>query len=54
MKETQEEQCEKCGAEIDSTRRVDYTLKDLTRVCETCFVKGTARAAENNEKFYIH
>lgn len=31
----------KCGAEIDPSRRVDFTLKDGTRVCESCFVKGT-------------
>jgi NMD protein affecting ribosome stability and mRNA decay len=34
--------CGKCGAEIDTTRRIDYTLKDGTRVCDSCFVKGTA------------
>ena len=33
--------CGKCGAEIDPTRRIDYTLKDGTRVCDSCFVKGT-------------
>lgn len=33
--------CGKCGAEIDATRRIDYTLKDGTRVCDSCFVKGT-------------
>jgi NMD protein affecting ribosome stability and mRNA decay len=33
--------CGRCGAEIDSTRRVDFTLKDGTRVCDSCFVKGT-------------
>jgi hypothetical protein len=34
--------CGKCGAEIDTTRPIDYTLKDGTRVCHSCFVKGTA------------
>ena len=34
--------CGKCGAEIDTTRRIDYTLKDGTRVCDSSFVKGTA------------
>ena len=34
--------CGKCGAEIDASRRIDYTLKDGTRVCDSCFVKGTA------------
>jgi len=33
--------CGKCGAEIDPSRRIDYTLKDGTRVCDSCFVKGT-------------
>ena len=53
MKQAQEgDQCGKCGAGIDSARRVDYTLKDGTRVCETCFIKGTAKAEK--EKFFIH
>jgi formylmethanofuran dehydrogenase subunit E len=38
-----EERCGKCGEAIDPTRRVDFTLKDGTRVCDSCFVKGTAR-----------
>jgi hypothetical protein len=37
------EQCGKCGVEIDPTRRVDFTLNDGTRVCDSCFVKGTKR-----------
>ena len=41
-----EERCGKCGAEIDPTRRVDFTLKDGTRVCDSCFVKGTARPTQ--------
>jgi DNA-binding transcriptional LysR family regulator len=36
MGETQIEVCVKCDAEIDPTRRVDFTLKDGTRVCESC------------------
>lgn len=36
-----EDRCGRCGADIDSTRRVDFTLKDDTRVCDSCFVKGT-------------
>jgi hypothetical protein len=43
MAEPIEERCGKCGADIDPTRRVDFTLKDGTRVCDSCFVKGTAR-----------
>jgi hypothetical protein len=42
MAESNEEHCGKCGAEIDVSRRVDFTLKDGTRVCDSCFVKGTA------------
>ena len=44
MNETREEICGKCGTEIDPNRRVDFTLKDGTRVCDSCFVKGTSRA----------
>lgn len=43
MTEAQTDLCGKCGAEIDPTRRVDFTLKDGTRVCEACFVKETRR-----------
>ena len=43
MSEFKMELCGKCGAEIDRSRRVDYTLKDGTRVCESCFVKETRR-----------
>jgi hypothetical protein len=38
MDETGEEACGKCGAEIDPTRKVNFTLKDGTRVCGACFV----------------
>jgi recombinational DNA repair protein (RecF pathway) len=43
MDDTHEDRCGKCGAEIDSSRRVDFTLKDGTRVCDSCFVKETPR-----------
>jgi formylmethanofuran dehydrogenase subunit E len=43
MDESNAERCGKCGEEIDPSRRVDFTLKDGTRVCDSCFVKGTAR-----------
>jgi len=43
MSETQIEVCGKCSAEIEPTRRVDFTLKDGTRVCESCFVMETPR-----------
>lgn len=46
MYEAKEEQCGKCGAEIDTTRRVDFTLKDGTRVCESCFVKWTEKVVQ--------
>jgi|HubBroStandDraft_1064217.scaffolds.fasta_scaffold01108_11 hypothetical protein len=34
MSEAQTELCGKCGAEIDFSRRVDFTLKSGSRVCE--------------------
>ena len=46
MNEPNQDQCGKCGAEIDLNRRVDFTLKDGTRVCESCFVKGTEKVAQ--------
>jgi len=39
-----QDQCGTCGAEIDASRTVDYTLKDGTRVCDSCFVRGTKTA----------
>lgn len=45
MSDSQIDVCGKCGAEIDPTRRVDFTLKDGTRVCDACFVKETPRAS---------
>jgi hypothetical protein len=46
MSEIPTELCGKCDAEIDRSRRVDFTLKDGTRVCESCFVKETPRAIQ--------
>jgi NMD protein affecting ribosome stability and mRNA decay len=43
MSKAHTELCGKCGADIDPTRRVDFTLKNGTRVCERCFVKETPR-----------
>ncbi len=43
MSEILTDVCGKCGAEIDSNRRVDFTLKDGTRVCDSCFVRETQR-----------
>jgi len=40
------DRCGKCQAELDSSRRVDFTLKDGTRVCDGCFVKGTSRPTQ--------
>jgi hypothetical protein len=42
MTESQIDVCGKCWAEIDPTRRVDYTLKDGTRVCD---LASSSRAA---------
>ena len=47
-----EDRCGKCGADIDSTRRVDFTLKDGTRVCDSCFVKGTRSPTRPSEKSF--
>jgi hypothetical protein len=47
-----EDRCGKCGADIDPTRRVDFTLKDGTRVCDSCFVKGTRSPTHTTEKPY--
>ena len=47
-----EDRCGKCGADIDSTRRVDFTLKDGTRVCDSCFVKGTRSPTHSSEKSF--
>jgi hypothetical protein len=41
MVEPDQDRCGKCGAEIDASRRIDYTLKDGTRACDSCFVRGT-------------
>ncbi len=46
MDDPLKEGCGKCGADIDSSRRVDFTLKDGTRVCEYCFVKETPRQGQ--------
>jgi hypothetical protein len=35
MSETHNDPCGECGAEIDSKRTVDFTLKDGTRVCDS-------------------
>jgi hypothetical protein len=41
MSETHADPCGECGAEIDSSRTVDFTRKDGTRVCDSCFMKET-------------
>jgi hypothetical protein len=46
MSETHADLCEKCGAEIDSTRTVDLTLKNETRICDSCFVKEPLRPTQ--------
>jgi recombinational DNA repair protein (RecF pathway) len=52
MAESDDERCGKCGAEIDPSRRVDFTLKDGTRVCDSCFVKGTASPTRPDGKSF--
>jgi len=52
MSESKDERCGKCGAEIDAGRRVDFTLKDGARVCDSCFVKGTERPTRSDEKSF--
>jgi recombinational DNA repair protein (RecF pathway) len=47
MNDPIKECCGKCGADIDFDRRVDFTLKDGTRVCEHCFVKETPRPSQH-------
>lgn len=42
MADPAQDRCGKCGADIDASRRIDFTLKDGTRVCDSCFVRGTA------------
>jgi hypothetical protein len=44
--ETPQDICGKCEAEVDRNRRVDFTLKDGTRVCDACFVKETPRPTQ--------
>jgi NMD protein affecting ribosome stability and mRNA decay len=46
MSETNPELCGKCGADIDPRRTVDFTLKNGTRVCDSCFVKETPRPTQ--------
>ncbi len=41
MSELHADPCGECGAEIDSSRTVDFTRKDGTRVCDSCFMKET-------------
>jgi len=49
LTESVQDECGKCGAEIDSSRRIDFTLKDGTRVCDSCFVKGTIRPTQTSD-----
>jgi len=46
MAKPDQDECGKCETEIDPGRRIDFTLKDGTRVCDSCFVKGTARPTQ--------
>jgi len=51
MTDEREEKCGKCGADIDSGRRVDFTLKDGTRVCDSCFIKETPRVSKGGKEW---
>ena len=51
MVETTQDLCGSCGAEIDESRRVDFTLKNGTRVCDSCFVKGTVSPAHSDKEW---
>ena len=53
MSETASELCAKCGTEIVPARRVDFTLKDGTRVCEPCFIKANARVVRKATTFIV-
>jgi len=50
MAETTQDQCGSYGVEIDESRRVDFTLKNGTRVCDSCFVKRTPRPAHSDKE----
>jgi hypothetical protein len=50
MIDSQTDLCGKCGAEIDSTRRVDCTLKDGTRVCDAGFVNRDTASVATEER----
>jgi hypothetical protein len=50
MAEPIDDRCGKCGREIDAGRRVDFTLKYGTRVCDSCFVKGTVSPTQSDRK----
>ena len=41
MNETHTDPCGECGTEIASSRTVDFTRKDGTRVCDSCFMNET-------------
>jgi hypothetical protein len=45
MDEPQQDFWGKCEVEISRDRVVDFTLKNGTRVCDSCFVRETPRPA---------
>jgi recombinational DNA repair protein (RecF pathway) len=51
MAEPTQDQCGNCGAKIDDSRRVDFTLKNGTRVCDSCFVRGTPSPAHSDREW---
>lgn len=54
MSETASELFAKCGTEIAAARRLNFALKDGTRVCEPCFIKANARVVRESDDFYRH
>ena len=52
MSETLADLCEKCGAEIESSRTVDLTLKHETGICDSCFVKEPLRPTQRKGDWF--
>jgi hypothetical protein len=52
MSETHADLCEKCGAEIESSRTVDLTLKHETGICDSCFVKEPLRPTQRKGDWF--
>ena len=50
MSETRPELCGKCGADIAPARRVDFTPRDGTRVCDQYSIKETPRPTQAKKR----